>query len=101
MPCLVRSTDDGIPVIRLGHPLLDDYLAFVAARARTNTWLATAYDLKVFFETVGKEPAAVTRADVFAFLAAQRAPRRGGAGGRAGEGEAGPGARPLAPPPCH
>jgi hypothetical protein len=38
LPWLVRSTGDGgIPVIRLGHPLLDDYLAFVAARARTNT----------------------------------------------------------------
>jgi integrase/recombinase XerD len=38
----------------LGHPLLDDYLAFVAARARTNTWLAAAYDLKVFFEVVAR-----------------------------------------------
>jgi hypothetical protein len=41
--------------------LLDDYLAFVAARARADTWLAVAYDLKVFFEVVGKEPAAVRR----------------------------------------
>jgi integrase/recombinase XerD len=32
--------------ITLGHPLLDDYLVFVAARARTGTWLAVAYDLK-------------------------------------------------------
>ena len=55
MPCLVRSTgDDGIQVIRLGHPLLDDYLAFVAARARANTWLAVAFDLKVFFGVVAK-----------------------------------------------
>jgi len=35
-------------------------------RARANTWLAVAYDPKVFFEAVGKEPAAVRRADVFA-----------------------------------
>src|SRR5215468_3908538 len=72
MPCLVRSAADGeIRKITLGHPLLDDYLAFVAARARANTWLAVAYDLKVFFEVVGKEPAAVRRADVFAYLAAR------------------------------
>ena len=32
------------PEIRLGHPLLDEYLVFVAARARTNTWLAVAFD---------------------------------------------------------
>ena len=43
-------------MIRLGHPLLDDYLAFVAARARTNTWLAVAFDLKIFFEVVAKPP---------------------------------------------
>ena len=48
------------------------YLAFVAARARTNTWLAVASDLKIFFGVVAKEPAQVTAADVFAFLAAQR-----------------------------
>jgi integrase/recombinase XerD len=29
--------------------LLDDYLEFVAARARPNTLLAAAYDLKVFW----------------------------------------------------
>jgi len=33
---------------------------------------ATAYDLKVFFSVVGKEPVEVRRADVFAFLAEQR-----------------------------
>jgi peptidoglycan hydrolase-like protein with peptidoglycan-binding domain len=64
MPCLVRSmADGGIPVIRLGHPLLDDYLGFVAARARANTWLAVAYDLRVFFAVVAKPPAEVTAAD--------------------------------------
>jgi integrase/recombinase XerD len=93
---VARSTGGGIQAIALGHPLLDDYLAFVAARARTNTWLATAYDLKVFFETVGKEPAAVTRADVFAFLAAQRAPRRGETVVRLEDGEPGLAARTIA-----
>jgi len=89
VPCLTRSVEGGIEIITLGHPLLDDYLAFVAARARANTWLAVAYDLKVFFEVVGKEPAAVRRADVFAFLAAQRAPRRGETVVRLDDGEAG------------
>ena len=97
MPCLVRSTGDGgIPVIRLGHPLLDDYLAFVAARARTNTWLAVAFDLKVFFGVVAKPPAEVTAADVFGFLAAQRASRHGGRVVRLDDGEAGLAARTIA-----
>lgn len=52
----------------LGRPLMDDYLEFVAARARPNTLLAAAYDLKVFFAVVGKEPAAVTTADVLEFI---------------------------------
>src|SRR6516164_2035598 len=97
MPCLARSAADGeIEKITLGHPLLDDYLVFVAARARANTWLAVAYDLKVFFEVVGKEPAAVRRADVFAFLAAQRAPRHGETVVRLDDGEAGLAARTIA-----
>ena len=97
MPCLVRSTEDGgIPVIRLGHPLLDDYLAFVAARARTNTWLAVAFDLKIFFTVVAKPPAEVTAADVFGFLTAQRAPRHGGRVVRLADGEAGLAARTIA-----
>ena len=55
-----------------------------------------AYDLKVFFEVVGKEPAEVTAADVFAFLAAQRAPRRGERVVRIEDGEAGLAARTIA-----
>jgi len=55
--------------ITLGHPLVDSYLEFVGARGAVNTWLATAYDLKVFFEVVGgKDPSEVSAADVFAFL---------------------------------
>ena len=45
--------------LQLGDPLLDEYLAFVGARARRNTWLAVAFDLKVFFSVVGKPPAEV------------------------------------------
>ena len=81
--------------ITLGHPLLDAYLEFVGARGAVNTWLATAYDLKVFFEVVGKEPAEVASVDVFAFLAAQRAPRRENVV-RLEDGEAGLSARTIA-----
>ena len=40
VPCLVRSVEGSeIVSITLGHPLLDDYLEFVAARGARNTWL--------------------------------------------------------------
>ena len=82
IPCLVRSTGpDGEVRASLGDPLVDDYLEFVAARSRPNTLLAVAFDLKVFFSVVGKDPARVTTADVFEFL---RAAVRGGASGWCG-----------------
>ena len=76
-PCMRRVMDGReLRSITLGHPLVDAYLEFVGARGAVNTWLATAYDLKVFFEVVGgKDPAEVTAADVFAFLGQQRTPR--------------------------
>ncbi len=96
-PCLVRSgRGDQLEAIKLGHPLLDDYLVFVGARAATNTWLAVASDLKIFFGVVAKEPADVTTVDVFSFLAAQRAPRRGARVLRLEDGEAGLAARTIA-----
>jgi site-specific recombinase XerD len=61
--------------MRLGHPLVDRYLEFVAARARPNTLLATAYDLKVFFSVVGKDPVEVTTADILDFVTWQRGDR--------------------------
>ena len=73
-----------------------DYLAFVAVRARTNTWLAVASDLKIFFQVVGKPPAEVTPADVFAFLSAQRTPRHGEHVVRLEDGEPGLAARTIA-----
>jgi len=95
-PCLIRSDPDaGPPELRLGDPLVDGYLEFVAARCRPNTVLATAYDLKVFFEVVGKEPTRVSTADVFAFIAAQRAPRRGPGVVRLEDGETGLSARTI------
>ena len=62
--------------MRLGEPLLDAYLEFVAARCRPNTVLAVAFDLKVFFTVVGKPPAEVTPA--------RRARVRHGSAGRRG-----------------
>ena len=51
----------------LGHPQLDRHMEFVAARSRPNTVLATASDLKLFFDFIGKEPVDVTTADVIEF----------------------------------
>jgi integrase len=94
--CLTRSgVGAELRAITLGQPLLDDYLAFVGARARPNTWLATAYDLKVFFTVVAKEPAQVTTADVFAFIKAQRSPRGDPKVVRLEDGESGLAARTI------
>ena len=95
VPCLVRAALGGGDAPRLGHPLLDDYLDMVAARARPNMVLATAFDLKVFFSVVGKAPAEVVGADVLAFIAAQRQPRRGATVVRIEDGEAGLSARTI------
>jgi site-specific recombinase XerD len=74
--CLIRSRRPaGEPPVRLGVPLLDEYLRFVAGRCRPNTVLAAAYDLKVFFTVVGKEPQEVRPVDVLAFVTAQRSGR--------------------------
>jgi len=71
---LTRSRDAaGDLVVRLGVPLLDEYLEFLAGRCRPNTVLAVAYDLKVFFTVVGKAPRRVRTVDVLAFMTAQRA----------------------------
>jgi hypothetical protein len=97
VPCLaVAAQDDGAP--RLGHRLLDDYVAMVAARARHNTVLATAFDLKGFFTVVGKDPAEVTDTDVLSFIRAQREPRRGVEVVRIEDGEAGLSAHHQAAP---
>jgi hypothetical protein len=70
--CLIPHARSGVPAVRLGSPLLDDYLRFVAGRCRPNTVLAAAYDLTVFFTVVGRDPEEVTPADVLAFVTAQR-----------------------------
>jgi integrase/recombinase XerD len=92
---LARSRDAaGGVVARLGVPLLDEYLQFLAGRCRPNTVLAVAYDLKVFFTVVAKSPRRVRPVDVLAFMTAQRA----GGEGRlqvAGAGAGGVSARTL------
>ncbi|MEU8976548.1 hypothetical protein AB0D11_46695 [Streptomyces monashensis] len=81
-PQLVGRVDvAGNPAASLGHALVDDYLEFVAARCSPNTLLATACDLKVFFSVVPKEPTDVVTADIFAFITAQKKPRREPKGG--------------------
>ena len=96
MPCLVRSPGPGDrEAIHVGHPLLDAFLEFVGSRARWNTVLATAFDLKVFFSVIETDPAAVTTADVLAFIRRQRAPRRGATVVRIDDGEPGLAARTI------
>ena len=75
-PCLVRFVSGSGQVrYRLGDRLADRYLEFVAGRCRPNTLRAVAFDLKAFFAVIAKDPAAVTAADVFEFLADQRGDR--------------------------
>jgi integrase/recombinase XerD len=95
-PCLVHAPGPADrDTIRVGHPLLDAFLEFVRSRARWNTVLATAFDLKVFFSVVDTDPAAVTTADVLAFIQQQRAPRRGATVVRIEDGEPGLAARTI------
>lgn len=95
-PGLVKEIVSGeLRSVSLGHALLDDYLEFVAARARPNTLLAVAYDLKVFFTAIVKQPADTTTADVLTFITSQRAPRRGATVVRLEDGESGLSARTI------
>jgi integrase/recombinase XerD len=66
-----RNADGGL-VVRLGVPLLDEYLEFLAGRCRPDTVLAVAYDLKVFLTLVAKPPRRVRPVDVLAFMTALR-----------------------------
>src|ERR1700724_1118394 len=83
------SVSDPDPATRLGHPVVDRYLEFVEARARRNTLLASASDLRVFFCEVDKEPADVVVADVLAFMTAQRKARLDPKVVRLSDGESG------------
>jgi len=94
-PCLIQSRAGDQHLIQIGHVLLDSYMELVAARCRPNTVLAQAYDLKVFFSVIEKEPVEVATADVLAFIAEQREPRRGSNVVRIEDGEAGLSARTI------
>jgi len=95
-PCLIRSvTAEGVARIKIGHPLLDAFLDLVASRSRWNTVLASAFDLKVFFTVVAKDPVEVDTNDVLAFIAPQRQPRRGAMVIRIEDGERGLASRTI------
>lgn len=95
-PCLVRSvTAEGVACVSIGQPLLDAFLELVASRSRWNTVLASAFDLKVFFTVVAKDPVDVDTSDVLAFIAAQREPRRGATVIRIEDGERGLASRTI------
>lgn len=68
--------------------------SWVPGPVSTHGWRSS--DLKIFFELVGKERAAVGTDDVFAFLTAQRAPRQGNNVARLEDGEAGWAAQTIA-----
>jgi integrase len=57
--------------------------------------LASAFDLKVFFSVIDKDPVEVDTADVLAFIKAQREPRRGPTVVRIEDGESGLSARTI------
>ena len=86
----------GEPLVRLGHELLDDYLTFLSGRARPNSVLAAAFDLKVFFSWAQKEPSEITSRDVVNFIASQRAPRSTAKVVRISDGGSGLSARTVA-----
>src|SRR5215207_11056084 len=105
VPCLSRVQGEAP---RLGEPLLNEYLRFVAARARPNTVLAQSYDLKVFFTVVAAAPKGGGDWRVLVRLlwgvahrgCATRGLRRGGrrVGARSAARTPGAGARRAAPP---
>ena len=73
-PCLIRCVaPEGRVALRLGHPLVDDFLAFADARCRPNTVVAAAADLKTFFTIIEADPVEVSSGDVLEFIRVQRA----------------------------
>src|SRR5665213_1872390 len=93
-PVLVRtSSAAGETRFRLGDPLVDSYLEFVAGRSKPNTLRAVAFDLKTFFSAIDKVPVDVVPADIFEFLADQRGDRTVV---RLSDGESGLSARTIA-----
>ena len=73
----IAGKGDATGSLVVGHPLIDDFLAFASTRARPNTVRAYAVDLKAFFTIVGKDPLEVRPADVFEFIKTQQHARPG------------------------
>ena len=94
-PCITPAQEPPEKSVELGHPVLDRYLLFVAARCRPNTVLAAASDLRAFFAVVPKEPADVAVADVLTFIHEQRQPRGDGRVVRLADGESGLSSRTI------
>ena len=93
-----RANDHSARALRsdpTGDPVLDRYFEFVESRARHNTLLATASDLKAFFKVVDKAPEDVTPADVLGFISEQRKPKGDGRVIRLVDGESGLSARTI------
>ena len=78
-----------------GIRLLMSIWSWWRARARWNTPLAQAYDLKVFFSIVDADPVDVVAADVLKFISVQRQPRVAGNVIRIEDGESGLSARTI------
>lgn len=95
MPARNHHSARASRAVRLGDPVLDRYLEFVESRARHNTLLATASDLKAFFRVIDKAPAEVSPADVLGFIAEQRKPKGDGRIVRLSDGESGLSARTI------
>ena len=93
--CLIDARDRIGVVPKLGDPLLDRYVEFVASRTRTNTVKATVSDLRAFFAVIDKPPVEVSVDDVLRFIAEQRRPRGDGKVVRLSDGEAGLSARTI------
>ena len=74
--CRIAREGGGEQLV-VGHALVDEFLEFASSRARPNTVLAYARDLKAFFSVVAKEPAEVRPTDVMAFITEQRRARPG------------------------
>jgi len=85
----------GSRMTRMGDPLLNRYLEFVESRARRNTVLATASDLKSFFGIIDKAPIEVKPSDVLQFVTEQRKPSGDGRIVRISDGESGLSARTI------
>ncbi|MDO8716732.1 MAG: tyrosine-type recombinase/integrase [Dehalococcoidales bacterium] len=70
---LRREVVDGKVVgVSLGMSEVDAYFKFLRYRCRLNTWISYGYDLQIFLNFIEKPIAAVTPADILAFIESQQ-----------------------------